>query len=137
MSCSSNSVVANLWPVGLSQAIFPCHNQLDINANDILPSTLKGLVEYVELADNLEIRNLLSDLNPLWSVTARVHGFLDHTQLNTFDNWDGYVDPLQWQNRVECLASDLLQVLTAPFSTLSLPAELARQHGLRSSPPSI
>lgn len=97
----SDTLVARLWPDGLSQSIYLCGGQVDINANHNLPSKLETLVDYVDLVDDPKITNrfrnkclvykplLAPDINSLWSVATRIHGFLEHAQIEPFGNWNG------------------------------------------------
>lgn len=101
LSAPPGTLVAHLWPDSLAATIVQYFGADDISETHVLPSTLERLVEYIDLANDPEIANpwrnkcivykpiYAPDLESLWSVACRLHGFLEHVQISTFGNWNG------------------------------------------------
>lgn len=101
LSVSPTALVAHLWPDTLSNSIIRHAGTNGIQANKILPSTLETVYECVDVVENPEISNpyrkkcivykplLAPNLDSLWSVSSRVHGFLEHIEIDPLGNWNG------------------------------------------------
>lgn len=101
LSNSSTSLVAQLWPGALATSILRLAGPNGVQSNNILPSTLETIFECVDVVDNPEINNpyrrkniiykplVAPNLDSLWFVSVRVHGFLEHFEIEPLGNWNG------------------------------------------------